>query len=392
MNDECKLNYLIRFDVLSDSFDAEDSIRVEETRVEMHRYLRQYIEAGCDIKEVIKMASPLDIFKNYDYLVSKGAKIDATELTNEVASCLREEDKDSDKFFEKNCAWFSGKGLLAVALPSFISDGYKRKEYVYDHIDELKSQADCATISKIVIDSYDEDGAMFDDDLFEEYKKAELDMTLLAKYAIEHDINFDTIGDDLWIEILDAFSEAGVLKDSLTEILSRLDGYFFHTIFTENKIDWLKKLTDNLDFCIDPVIDRLLDETDTFSDMVSMPEEVRTLVARKLYIDNMSLHDLDIEILEEYDSVEYFLEITGLSLDELIDKLFKEDWYNNCHDDWLPLQLFKLAPEKFDAKRIVQKVIDDESDEDEEIREGIYNDLKELGVDEEIIAPLLEEN
>ncbi|MBR2658560.1 hypothetical protein IKD57_01525 [Candidatus Saccharibacteria bacterium] len=387
---------LVKFEEMLDSFDENDEICVEDVQAEMHKHWRVYIDAGCDIGEILRMMSPLDVFENYDSLVSRGINLDENSLVNRIEACLHEDSKKSEEFLKENYSWFSDRGLLAMALPIFITDSFNRKKFIYDHIDEIKDQVDRATLSTIIIDCYDETGMEFDRDLFEEYNEAGLDMSFLAGYALSHEINDSRISNELWVDILDSFNKAGAPENSTRQLLKSLSGYFFYDVFFENnQIDWLKAFDDNLA----PYIDRIFDEgcfdnipfRDRIHLVMELPEEIRKLFLKKLLGDEISIRDLDIEILEAYGSLKEFLEDAKLSVDFLVDKFIKEDGYTNCCDDWLPLQLFELAPDKLNPGKIVQKVLDDDGEEPEDL-EKIYKELKEIGVGEEVIAPLLKNN
>ena len=395
MKDGRKEIYQIKFEELLENFDENDSISIEDASDEMHKHWLDYVDAGCDAEVIVKMMSPIDVFKNYDLIVSRGINLDGSNLINRIEAFLHSNPGESEELFKENFSWFSDHGLLAVALPVLITDSFHRKEFIFDHVEEIKDRVDQATLSTIIIDCYDDVGMEFDSDLFEEYHNTGLDMSLLAKYALRHGFDDYRISDELLIEILDSFYEAGVPKDLIRQLLKSLSGFFFYDVFFEsNQIDWLMMLDDDLSPYIDKIInDECFEDYDdrAYSNLITeLPKEIHKLFFERI-LNETSIRDLDIGIVDTYGSLEECLKDTGLDVDLLVDKFVKEDGYTNCCDDWLPLHLFKLAPTKLDPEKIVQKVLDDKGEDPEDL-ERIFNELKELGVDEAIIAPLLETN
>ena len=63
-----------------DCFDPNDNAGVEIANRAMHRYWRDFLEAGIDATSVAKMMSPVDIWEHYEELTERGAVIDMTGL------------------------------------------------------------------------------------------------------------------------------------------------------------------------------------------------------------------------------------------------------------------------------------------------------------------------
>ena len=389
MTEERKLYYLMKFDELIDGFDEDDSVSVEDAYAEMHKHWTHYLNAGCDVNKVVKMMSPMDIFKNYTPLRAKGASIDISDLAEDVRIHVAEnfDDQEYDEFVQENLVWFLKHGLPTEEIADFIPDCYDLESFIYRNFDMIKGHTDLKILSKIILNCYDEMGldyARIDVNKYEEYTGKGLDIILLAEYAIQHGLDY--CGDEFVIDFCDKLKEKGASEELIKQFFDLLDGYFYYNVFTHNRIDWLKTFVDSLDLGAEKVAE-LLDEGDSCYNLEEMPEEVFGLVARKWY-GKMSIREFDLNACE-YGSLHEFLRATGFDVDFIVEKFLKEDGYENCVDCWLPYVLFQEAPTKIDPEKVVQKMLED--NEDTEILEDYYNVMKKLGVDEKIIAPLLKD-
>lgn len=397
MMDEMKKTYQIKFEELLASFDENDSILVEDAALEMHEHWREYIDAGCDVEGICKMMLSVDVFNNYDYLISKGETIDLRNLADGI--CLAP-DIDGDKFFKDHYLWFLMHGLPADDLPNYILDPDERWDLIVNNFDEIKNLLDKKTISTILLDCCgqmkSEFGAKYEagEHLYDLFREAELSMVPLAEHCIKYGIDPDCDDMDFWMNFCDTISEEGASNDlikQLLRLLVRFDAYMFNKkVFINKKVDWLKKYDDDLEYYIKIVVKEETQCASEFCKKSDYPEEVRLLFLKE-YINEMSIEEFDQELLESFGAFEKFIEETGLDGNFIVDKFLREDGYDNCCDDWLPFELFLFAPDRLDPEKVVQKSVEHyKRFPDEETTRKDCDALKKAGVDEKIIAPLLE--
>lgn len=117
----------IQFEELADSFDKNDELGVEDTQAEMHEHWKNYIEAGCDAGLIVRMMSPGDLYKNFDYLRSKGVKINISDLANRLYEAINEKKDDFSSYsitevFQEGITWWLERGLSITELAKINND------------------------------------------------------------------------------------------------------------------------------------------------------------------------------------------------------------------------------------------------------------------------------
>lgn len=294
-----------KFDELTDSFDENDAISVENANTVMHSCFLDFLNAGFDVNQIVKMLSPRDVWDNYSLLTSHGVKINLPRY-------LARNDFDID-FVEKNWDKFVERGISIDALA----------EYCYSSI---RSDHEAEELLK--------KGVSFENVL------------KLSEEAIEY------LSDSpkQLAELFAILHEHGLSSEAINKILeSHINGVILNSIIQEETDLWSKigvNTSDYEELWLDWFGEDYIDDLDNLPMSIDANKLIKPLPLMRL-LSSISCFFLDY--------IAYFV-YSGGNVDEIKKKFGDISQLNNSEEIEALLDLLIYDPRSFDIEDVIAKV------------------------------------
>ncbi|MBR3332635.1 hypothetical protein IKG28_03350 [Candidatus Saccharibacteria bacterium] len=371
---------LVKFEEMLDSFDENDEICVEDVQAEMHKHWKHFVDAGCDATQAAKMMAPMEVYKNYEYLVSKNAQIDIDNLfLRLIDSPDATDDFTTNVFFTENYKWFFKRG----ANPKTFIEGLRYEEdkcrFIMENCEELCSRGiDKEYLSNILVDSWCELASLSDKDFIAEYAKKGFDAKILVRKGVAVEDDFRWNFEENALEYCTLLFENGASTADIEEILDIIEYDFYFDL--EFKRSRWKEI--GIDCTESKYIERYLDyvlgyeEVDDVmcQNQNSYPNDLMAKISEVL-LRKLSMK----EIMERHTDPEYFIGSCVYDTKAFGKKFVDEIGYkvdNNCID-WMYCILL-ADKDALDVNKVVDCIL---AQEDEKSRLDYIEYLKDLGIE-----------
>lgn len=296
---ENDVKLLAKFEELVEVFDEDDEIIVEDVNIKMHECFKQFLDVGFNANQVTKMLSPEDVFENYDFLVSKGAVINVTDLANKLwkEAC-------DDEFFRSNYEWFLIRGIDIETLVHYCS-AYAC-DFLFDNYRSLHETygIDNGELSKVAIVLLKESDELSSWTI-QEYLDSGLDAKVLLEQLLKEDLGGDDYLEEHMLEFCSAFHTCGVSADLIEKLLDHVNSDFVFYMMIQHEYEEWASMGVNCSKYADGYVSYALDysEIDEDCHRLEVPDSLMDCISKSL-LKKLTMQ----EIMDSFDDAEYFID------------------------------------------------------------------------------------